>query len=116
MASKSAFLTASCRREIALSHHENWDGSGYPVGLAGDAIPETGRIVAVVDVYDALMNDRAYSPALPEDEALSLMRMGKGNHFDPKVLDCFLDLLTEIQCIGEDQKELGNPVFKSLTP
>jgi putative two-component system response regulator len=92
-------------KEIALSHHEKWDGSGYPCGLAGEVIPEAGRIVAVVDVYDALVSDRVYRPALLEDEALSLMKIGKGKHFDPKILDCFLDLLPEIRRIREEVKE-----------
>ena len=92
-------------REIALSHHEKWDGSGYPQGLIEDATPESARIVSVVDVYDAMVNDRVYRPALPEDEALSLMKIGKGKHFDPKILDCFLELLTEIRRIREESKE-----------
>jgi len=89
-------------REIALSHHEKWDGSGYPQGLIEEATPESARIVGVVDMYDALVNDRVYRPALPEDEALSLMKMGKGESFDPRILDCFLDLLTEIRHIQEE--------------
>ena len=92
-------------REIALSHHEKWDGSGYPQGLIEEATPESARIVSVVDAYDAMLNDRVYRPALPEDEALSLMKIGKGKHFDPKILDCFLELLTEIRRIREDAKE-----------
>jgi len=92
-------------REIALSHHEQWDGSGYPQGLIEEATPESARIVSVVDAYDAMLNDRVYRPALPEDEALSLMKIGKGKHFDPKILDCFLELLTEIRRIREDAKE-----------
>ena len=89
-------------REIALSHHEKWDGSGYPQGLIEEATPESARIVGVVDVYDAMASDRVYRPALPEDEALSLMKIGKGESFDPRLLECFLDLFTEIRRIREE--------------
>jgi putative two-component system response regulator len=75
---------------IALSHHERFDGAGYPAGLAGDAIPLEGRIVAVVDVYDALTSDRVYRPAYARERALSLMREQRGAQFDPEVLDAFL--------------------------
>jgi putative two-component system response regulator len=89
-------------REIALSHHEKWDGSGYPHGLIREATPESALIVGVVDVYDAMVSERPYRPALPENEALSLMRIGRDEYFDPRILDCFLDLLTEIQLIREE--------------
>jgi putative two-component system response regulator len=88
-------------KEIALSHHEKWDGSGYPRGLKGDAIPASGRLVAVVDVYDALVHDRVYRPALSESEAVDIMRDGRGSHLDPRFLDTFLDLLPEIRRIQE---------------
>jgi putative two-component system response regulator len=91
-------------KEIALSHHEKWDGSGYPCGLAGEVIPEAGRIVAVVDVYDALVYARVYRPAVPEDQVLSLIAEGKGKHFDPKILECFFDLLPEIRRIRSEIK------------
>lgn len=89
-------------KEIALSHHEQWDGSGYPNGLAGEAIPETGRITAVADVYDALVYDRVYRPAFPEEEALAILRDGRGSHFDPRMLDCFFRLLPQIRRIREE--------------
>lgn len=82
---------------IARSHHERWDGSGYPDGLAGKDIPEGARIVAIVDVYDALTHDRVYRPALPEAEALELIERGRGSHFDPELLDQFLSVLPEIR-------------------
>ncbi len=92
-------------REIALSHHEKWDGSGYPVGLAEEAIPESGRIIAVLDVYDALVYDRVYRSALPEEQALSIVSEGKGKHFDPRILDCFFSLLPEVRLIRQQVKE-----------
>ncbi len=94
-------------REIAMSHHEKWDGSGYPQGLAGEAIPESARIVAVADVYDSLISERVYRPALPEAEALSIMKEGKGSHFDPKILECFFDSLSEIRRIRQEVEEEG---------
>jgi putative two-component system response regulator len=76
---------------IAWTHHERYDGKGYPRGLAGRDIPLEGRIVAVVDVFDALTSDRPYRVALSQDEALALMRQGRGTQFDPIVLDALLD-------------------------
>jgi len=80
---------------IAWTHHERVDGSGYPRGLAGSEIPLEGRIVAVVDVYDALTSDRPYRPALSHENALALMCTGKGTQFDAIVLDAFLRALDE---------------------
>ncbi|MBI1902648.1 MAG: response regulator [Planctomycetia bacterium] len=97
--------------QIALCHHERWDGRGYPRGTAGDAIPEAARIVAVVDVYDALTHDRIYRPALPEGEALSIMESGGGAQFDPALLRLFLALLPEMRRIAEgtpDEPEQEN--------
>jgi len=76
---------------IALTHHERFDGGGYPRGLAAEAIPLEGRIAAVADVFDALTTDRVYRAALGVDEAMELMRDGRGTQFDPYVLDLFLD-------------------------
>ncbi|NDY41809.1 response regulator [Dissulfurirhabdus thermomarina] len=91
--------------EIALRHHEKWDGSGYPDGLSGGDIPESARITAVCDVYDSLVHDRVYRPALTERQALDILREGRGTHFDPRVLDCFLDLLPELRRIREDLRD-----------
>lgn len=76
--------------EIALTHHEHWDGNGYPRGLCGDEIPLEGRIAAVVDVFDALTSDRVYRPAYPLEEAVEIMARGRGTHFDPAPLDALL--------------------------
>jgi putative two-component system response regulator len=87
--------------EIALSHHEKWDGSGYPMGLAGTDIPLGGQIVAVADVYDALRSERAYKPAYGVEETLGKMRPGKGNHFAPRTFEAFeqcVDVFEEIRC------------------
>ena len=83
-------------RSIALTHHERWDGSGYPQGLKGDQIPMFGRIVAIADVFDALVNKRPYKDALPVSQALAIMTEERGRHFDPHLLDCFLQQQFEI--------------------
>ena len=75
---------------LACSHHEKWDGTGYPYGLKGDDIPLQGRLMAIVDVYDALTNDRPYKGAYTHDEAVKIMRKGLGTHFDPLINDIFL--------------------------
>jgi hypothetical protein len=77
---------------IALTHHERWDGSGYPAGLAGDDIPLPGRICAICDVYDALCSERPYKRAWSREEALEEIARCRGTHFDPRVTDAFLDL------------------------
>ena len=84
---------------IALTHHERVDGAGYPQGLSGEDIPAEGRIVAVSDVFDALTSDRAYRPAFPVEEALAIMRDGRGTQFDPRILDCFLGCLDQVEAI-----------------
>lgn len=82
--------------EIALGHHEKWDGTGYPQGLKGEAIPESARIVAVADVFDALTMKRPYKEAWPLERALETMREKSGNHFEPRLVDAFFDVLDEI--------------------
>ena len=78
--------------EIALTHHEWWDGNGYPRGLSGEEIPMAGRITAVADVFDALTSDRVYRPAIPEPEVIEMLTAARGTHFAPEVLDAFLEL------------------------
>ena len=76
--------------EIAYGHHEKWDGSGYPLGLVGNAIPTSARLMAIADVYDALLSKRCYKEAFSHAKALSIMEEGKGSHFDPVMLEVFL--------------------------
>jgi putative two-component system response regulator len=108
---------------IALNHHERWDGEGYPAGLARDTIPESARIVSIVDVYDALTHDRVYRPALPQEEALRIMQQGEGTQFDPLLLAVFFSQLSEIsrvalenpdetvaaECVGECPTDVRVP-------
>ena len=88
-------------RDIALSHHEKWDGSGYPNGLKGEDIPLVGRIVAVADVFDALTSARPYKSAWPVDKALAYMGEQRGRHFDPLLVDLFLGNLDKFMPIRE---------------
>jgi len=88
-------------KEIAYGHQEKWDGSGYPLGAAGDAIPLSARIMAVADVYDALISRRVYKEAMPHEKAVHIMREGRGTHFDPDILDVFLGLVDEFQRIAK---------------
>jgi CHASE2 domain-containing sensor protein len=82
--------------QIALTHHERWNGSGYPQGLVGEAIPLTGRICAVCDVFDALLSRRPYKEPWPLDDALAELRRERGEHFDPAVVDAFLILVEDL--------------------
>ena len=83
-------------RVIALTHHEKWDGSGYPNGLKGEEIPLAGRIVAIADVFDALTSVRPYKPAWPVEEAVDFLRRESGRHFDPQLVELFLGQLPAI--------------------
>ncbi len=94
-------------REIALSHQEKWDGSGYPEGLAGEAIPVSARLMAVADVYDALISKRTYKPAFDHDTAVAIMREGRGSHFDPDILDAFLALQDEFRAIAARFRDIS---------
>jgi putative two-component system response regulator len=92
--------------EIALTHHENWDGTGYPSGLAGEAIPLSGRIVAVADVFDALTHHRPYKAAWPVEQAVRLIAEQRGAKFDPRIVDAFITLDHEslLHPSGEDDR------------
>jgi putative two-component system response regulator len=104
-------------REITLAHHEWWDGRGYPAGLRGDAIPESARIVAIADVYDALTHDRVYRPALPEEEALMIMERGAGTQFDPLLFDLFLSVVPQMRLISaENPDESMEPLPQRARP
>jgi HD-GYP domain-containing protein (c-di-GMP phosphodiesterase class II) len=80
---------------FALHHHEKFDGSGYPAGLRGTDIPQGARLVAIVDVFDALISKRAYKPGLPLAEVLAHLRKGAGTHFDPEIVEMFIELAEE---------------------
>ncbi|CAN7192285.1 response regulator [Massilia sp. LjRoot122] len=87
--------------QIALTHHEKYDGSGYPQGLRGDAIPLAGRIVAIADVFDALTSVRPYKKAWTEQEALDFLREQKGRHFDPALVDLFIEQMPAVRAVQQ---------------
>ena len=93
-----AFLTMA--KEIALSHQEKWDGSGYPEALAGDAIPISARLMALADVYDALISRRVYKEGMPHEQAFEIILASKGSHFDPDVVDSFVAIEHEFRAIA----------------
>ncbi|NJD34218.1 MAG: two-component system response regulator [Betaproteobacteria bacterium] len=96
---KVEFLTMA--KEIAYGHQEKWDGGGYPRGIAGDAIPISARLMAVADVYDALISRRVYKESMPHEKAVQLMAACKGSHFDPDIVDAFLALKDEFNAIAQ---------------
>lgn len=90
----------ACAKEIALNHQEKWDGSGYPRQLTGAAIPISARLMAVADVYDALTSHRVYKDAIPHDQAVAIILEGRGKHFDPDVVDAFLEIKDQFKDIS----------------
>jgi putative two-component system response regulator len=85
---------------FAGAHHEKWDGSGYPRGLKGENIPLQGRVMAIADVYDALVSDRPYKKAFSHEEAVGIIMDGKGKHFDPQLADVFFDVSDTFRAIA----------------
>ncbi len=108
-----------CAKEIAFTHQEKWDGSGYPLGLKADQIPISGRLMALADVYDALISKRIYKPPLPHEEAVRIITEGSGKHFDPDIVDAFLALEHTFRNIAltfsdfdEEREMLSTPAAK----
>ncbi len=97
--SKSKAPVFRLAAEVALRHHEKWDGSGYPDGLSGEKIPLSARIVAIADVFDALTMKRPYKEAWPLERVVETLQEGAGTHFDPYLLKCFMDILPRIYSI-----------------
>jgi putative two-component system response regulator len=96
---QAEFLTVA--KDIALFHQEKWDGSGYPQGRKGDAIPVAARLMAVADVYDALISRRVYKEPLSHEEAVKIIQQGQGVHFDPDMVDAFLTIQEEFRAIAQ---------------
>jgi putative two-component system response regulator len=90
----------NCAKEIAYFHQEKWDGSGYPTGASGNAIPVSARLMAVADVYDALISRRVYKEGMPHEKAVAIIVQGRGNHFDPDMVDAFVDIQEEFRAIA----------------
>jgi len=92
-------------REIAYTHHEKWNGCGYPEGISGDNIPVSGRIMAIADVYDALVTRRVYKPAISHDEAITIMKEESGRHFDPEMITVFLEMADRFYDISQQYQD-----------
>jgi len=101
-------------KEIAYSHQEKWDGSGYPEGLVGNTIPLSARLMAVADVYDALISERVYKAAFPHEMAVEIIRDGRGSHFDPDMVDAFLSLSEEFRRIAQQFADGENALLVQL--
>jgi len=107
---KVEFLTMA--KEIAYGHQEKWDGGGYPKGSAGDAIPISARLMAVADVYDALISRRVYKEGMPHDKAVQIIAASKGSHFDPDIVDAFMELTGEFQAIAQRYADSDSDMAK----
>jgi HD-GYP domain-containing protein (c-di-GMP phosphodiesterase class II) len=90
-------------RNLAAYHHEKWNGKGYPDGLSGEEIPLSARIMAVADVFDALVSKRSYKDGFPFEKAVGIIEEGSGSHFDPKIVDSFLKAQDEIRAVAESK-------------
>jgi len=99
LGTKVEFL--SMAKEIALSHQEKWDGTGYPEGLSGNAIPISARLMALADVYDALISRRVYKEGMSHAQAVDIIVQGRGSHFDPDIVDGFLEIQEEFRAIAQ---------------
>lgn len=100
-------------KEIAYSHQEKWDGSGYPEGLAGDAIPVSARLMAIADVYDALISRRVYKPPFTHEVAMTIIQEGRGVHFDPDVTDAFLQVHLDCKEIAQRHADTDEDFAKT---
>ncbi|NCB51870.1 MAG: response regulator [Clostridia bacterium] len=109
-----SFPFISIAEEIIAAHHEKYDGTGYPDGLCGEEIPLPGRLMAIVDVYDALVNKRVYKPAYTHEEALKVIAGGRGTHFDPGITDAFFGIESTIREIYK--KYIGSSDIESWRP
>jgi adenylate cyclase len=95
-------VTLAMAKDIVYTHHERWDGTGYPQGLRGTQIPVAGRVMAIVDVYDAAVSRNLYRPSMTHDQAVDLITRGRGTHFDPAVVDAFVTVAPVLRNISEE--------------
>ena len=96
-------------KNIAAYHHEKWDGSGYPYGKKGEEIPLSARIMAVSDVFDALVSARVYKPAMKFEDAMAIIKDGSGKHFDPDIVKVFVEAEEEVRKIAEEHQKIFTP-------
>lgn len=99
-------------KEIAYSHQEKWDGTGYPQGLVGEAIPLSARLMAIADVYDALISRRVYKPAFSHEDSMKIIEEGRGRHFDPDVVDAFVAVQQACRAISEQYANTDDELAK----
>ncbi len=99
-------------KQIAQSHHERWDGSGYPEGLAGEAIPIAARIMAIADVYDALTTGRIYKEGMTHEQAVGIIEEERGTHFDPEIVQAFLEVQGEFRAVAQEYADRSNDLLK----
>jgi putative two-component system response regulator len=99
---KSDDVILAMAKDIVYTHHEKWDGTGYPEGLRGSAIPIAGRLMALVDVYDAVTTRRAYREPMSHDDAVAFIVAGKGTHFDPSIVDAFLEVARVVRRVSAE--------------
>lgn len=102
-------------KEIAYGHHEKWDGSGYPQGLSGEDIPISARLMAVADVYDALISRRVYKEGMPHEQAVQIILDGKGTHFDPHIIEAFVVLHETFKEIASNFSDSNDDMAKKQT-
>jgi putative two-component system response regulator len=107
LADSGSYSILSAGAIVALQHHEKWDGSGYPNGLRGEEIDVFGRIVSIVDVFDALSSERPYKKAFPLDKTLKIMEEGRNTSFDPLLLDLFMNDIENFVKIREALKDIS---------
>ncbi len=104
----------SCAREIAYTHHEKWDGTGYPQGLSGESIPLPARLMALADAYDTLTSRRVYKEAVFHEEAVSRIRKDSGTHFDPEIVEAFLAVKAQFQMIAEKNADSSASILMQM--
>ncbi len=112
LGSQTTFLSVAC--DIAWSHHEKWDGSGYPRGLSGDDIPLAGRFMAIPDVYDALISERVYKRAFSHEESVTIIAQGLGSHFDPDICRTFLRIADRFYEIAVAFKDTERGIYAHI--
>lgn len=101
-------------KELVFSHHEKWDGSGYPQRLAGDQIPVSARLLAIVDVYDALISDRVYKAGVPHAQAVAIIFQERASHFDPDMVDAFMEIQDEFAAISRRHADTEQDMQKKI--
>ena len=101
-------------KELVHSHHEKWDGSGYPKGLAGDSIPVSARLLAIADVYDALISDKVYKAGVSHEKAVGIIFQGRESHFDPDMVDAFMDIEAEFDAIAQEHADSEQDMKKKI--